>query len=199
MNNIIEKTVVFDLEIKNVIDGKNITWNDKDKMGISVGVARVGDDYKVFMDDNLNELVELLEGAEMVSGFNIIGFDIPLLEATIGRKLKLSVVYDMLEISRMAVGWSPGKPYSKYPIGLKLNDHLSEMFGDQKTEDGADAPLFWQQGKLGRLISYCVSDVQKEWRLFEHMHFHGYVRTKTHGEQKVITPSEWFRGLYVQL
>lgn len=184
---IIKQAVIFDLEIKNVIDGTNITWDDKHKMGISVGVARIfgSGETMVFMDDNMNELADLLESAPIVSGFNIIGFDIPLLEATLSRKLKLNKIYDMLYVSRKSVGWSEGKTF---PKGLRLNDHLAGVFGDKKTEDGADAPIFYQDKKLGRLISYCVADVHRETKLFAHMHESGWVKTETHGQRMVDGP-----------
>ncbi len=186
----LKDAVIFDLEIKNVIDGDQITWDDKHKMGISVGVARIfgSGETMVFMDDNLSELADLLEKAPLISGFNIIGFDIPLLEATLGRKLNLNKIYDMLEVSRRSVGWSEGK---YFPKGLRLNDHLSGIFDDKKTEDGADAPIFWQEKKLGRLISYCVADVHRETKLFAHMQNQGWVKTLTHGQKEIKRPVEY--------
>ncbi len=77
------KIIVFDLEIKNPIDGVKVTWDDKDKMGISIGVAYSynSGEYHTFMDDNLPDLWRLLKEAHLITGFNIKTFDIPLLLA----------------------------------------------------------------------------------------------------------------------
>jgi len=139
------------------------------------------------MDDNLGDLVNLLEAADVVTGFNIKGFDIPLLEATIKRKLNLKKVYDVLEWSRIACGWNPGNDYFRYPKGLKLDDHLEGTFGrdSMKTANGADAPLMWQSGKVGTLVSYCLADVKRELKLFQHILSGEPVKTATHGSKKI--------------
>lgn len=210
--------VVFDLEIKNVIDGGQITWNDHNKMGISVGCLHdyYDGDQKVYMDDNLPELARRLIGADLVVGFNILGFDLPLLKATLKVRLdehvnanrnlyehgfageaadlldliqRLDHVYhyDLLYWSRRATGWNDGQ---FFPKGLKLDDHLLGTFGQgfMKTEHGANAPLLWQAGKLGQLISYCLADVKRERLLFEHVFEGKPVKTAAHGERTLHSP-----------
>lgn len=194
-----QNIIVFDAEIKNEIDGKNVTWSTHEKMGVSVAVAYdyLTGDFNTYMDDNLGELVERIEQAEMVVGFNTLGFDIPLLSATRifgpnGGELPKKEVrkdnsYDILYWSRKATGWNET---ARFPSGLRLDNHLEAMFGIKKTEDGANAPIFWQQGKLGRLISYCLADVAREKRLFEHIWTHGWVKTQAHGQRTVTKPQE---------
>ena len=145
--------VVYDLEIKNVIGVNGVTWDTHDKMGISVGCLfdfRTMDNL-VFMDDNISALAERLNSAELVVGFNIIGFDNKLLDATPENKVKLRPdlpIYDMLYWSRRATGWNDGE---KFPKGLKLDDHLLAMFGQQhmKTSNGAEAPVMYQEKRMG--------------------------------------------------
>jgi hypothetical protein len=182
--------VVYDCEIKNPVDNKTITWADKDKMGISV--ACLFDyrtmDYSVFMDDNMEELTKRLNDAELVSGFNIIGFDNPLVNATTKLQIRPDLpVYDILFHSRRSTGWDP---LNKFPTGLKLDEHLKGTFGfeHKKTEDAAQAPEFWQTGQLGRLISYCLADVKREKMLFEHIWNGKQVTTPTHGSKELYNP-----------
>jgi hypothetical protein len=184
-----QNIVCFDLEIKNIIDGKEITWNDHDKLGISVGVAfdYLTGEFKVFMDDNIEGLVSLLNRADIVTGFNITGFDIPCLNATCKAKFtNEKAVYDLLYFSRVASGWRPGDPY---PRGMKLDDHLRQTFGEEfmKTSHGEEAPKMWQSGRLGELISYCIDDVKRECFLFEHVYANCAVKTE-HGFRKLIHP-----------
>lgn len=167
------RIIVYDLEIKEPIEGP-ITWDRKDLMGISVGVAYhyLTGEFKVYMDDNIALLAAELHEAELISGFNIIGFDNPLLDATIAAKGELTRVlnlksYDLLVESRKASGWTPAK---QFPKAMKLDDHLKCTFGPQymKTAAGSEAPLMYKAGDIGALVSYCIDDVRRECWLFEH-------------------------------
>ncbi len=195
-----QNIVCFDLEIKQEIGKNGVTWNTHNLMGISVGVLfdfRTMD-YTVHMDDNINSLVERINSAEVVTGFNINGFDLKLLQADplVVTPVAPKKVYDILYESRRAVGFNPDQPYGRFPSGLKLDNHLEGTFGkdDMKTADGAQAPIMWQNKQLGTLISYCVRDVKCEAKLFRHIWDHGWVKTPTHGQKTVIKPQTFLKG-----
>ena len=84
----------------------------------------------------------------------------------------------------------------QFPRGLKLDDHLLGTFGKEhmKTESGADAPIFYQQGKMGKLISYCLADVKREAKLFKHVWDDKHVNTATHGMRLLRDPKERLNG-----
>lgn len=176
--------VVYDLEIKNEIDGVNVTWKTKDKMGLSVGALfdyRTGD-YSVYFEENAPELAERLNEADMIIGFNTVDFDNELLRVH-APKLKPAEElknFDMLVASRKACGGG-------FLKGLKLDDHLLGTFGEDfmKTGHGAEAPKWWQQGLKAKVTSYCIADVRREKTLFEHIIEHGWVITPTHGQKKI--------------
>ena len=182
-----QNIVVFDCEIKEVVDGVQVTWDDKDKMGVSVACAYdylTGDNI-VFMDDNIDELVKRLNTAELVIGFNIDQFDCPLLNANcVTQLIKDLPTWDLLLHSRYAHGWSKN---IRFPSGLKLDNHLKGTFGSNmmKTESGGDAPLMWKQKETGRLVSYCLADVRRERILFESVIQSGLFKTDTYGERSV--------------
>jgi hypothetical protein len=164
-----QNIVVFDLETKNEIDPKKgIGWTSYDKMGISVGVLFCFRtmDYQVYMDDNLEELAARINEADLISGFNINRFDIPLLRACVKTQIAEKLpLYDLLVESKLAAGAGAA------PRGMKLDDHLEHTFGEahMKTAHGAEAPIYYQQGKIGRLVSYCIADVKREAKLFRHV------------------------------
>jgi DEAD/DEAH box helicase domain-containing protein len=180
--------VVYDLEIKLPIDGKVIGWKSFDRMGISVGVSydyRDGD-YRTFFDDNIGELVEQLHSAKLIVGFNHIGFDNQLLRGS-GLPLKPDeelTQYDILLESRKSLG---GDQFAK---GLKLDNHLEGTFGREamKTGHGELAPVLYQQKKWGPLTSYCIADVNRTRRLFEHIWEHSFVVTPVHGKRFLAPP-----------
>lgn len=162
-----ENIVVYDTEIKNVIDGKNVTWSTYDKMGISVACAFDYREmrYRVFCDDNIQDLADRLnEFGTLIVAFNQKGFDNNLMRAftTLNPDSELWL-YDMLEESRIACG------ADKFTKGFRLQNHLETMKLDLKTADGAMAPIWWQEGKVGRVIDYCLNDVRVEKGLFEHI------------------------------
>ena len=190
--------VVFDLEIKNEIGKNGVTWGTHDKMGISVGVTYsfLHDEYKVFMDDNLPEMFDTLKNAHMTSGFNTISFDMMLLAAMIPAAKDylhplITRNYDCLIHSRDA------SKMDKYTKGFKLDEHLFHIFGKEfmKTADGASAPIWWQEKKYGKVISYCLDDVKREKGLFEHFWERQWTKT-SHGQFNLkTTPHEFFTNL----
>lgn len=185
--------VVFDCEIKNVVDGKIVRWSDFHLMGHAVSCLydyRSGN-YGIFMLDNVDEMINRINEADLVVAFNNKGFDNKLLlgDPSITVKLRPDIdnnCYDMLEVTRRSVGWRGGR----FPSGMKLDDHLSAMFGadGMKSGDGAEAPALWQQKKLGKLCSYVIRDVNREKALFEAAWYDGVFKTATHGEKQVERP-----------
>lgn len=159
--------VVYDLEIKKPVEKCTHGWNSLDEMGISVGCAYDYRDrkYRVFMDDNMQELVDRLnEPGTLIVAFNHIGFDNPLLRAS-GFNLKPDTDlnnYDMLQISRKGTGESRGRGYT-------LDGHLETLDLPRKTANGAMAPIWYEEGKMGMLVDYCLNDVTQERNLFEYM------------------------------
>ena len=190
--------VVFDLEIKKEIGKNGIGWTSFDKMGISVGVTYsfLKNEYKVFMDDNLVEMGELLSSAGMTTGFNTISFDLNLLAGNLlsvaTQKTNLARKnYDCLVHSRQASNREGFIP------GFKLDEHLFHIFGKEfmKTGEGASAPIWWGEGKTGKVISYCIDDVKREAMLFEHFWTQKWTKT-SHGQFNLkTTPQEFFTNL----
>lgn len=175
--------VVFDCETVNPVDGFVITWNDHAKMGLSVACMYdfKTDDFSVHLEPDVPRMVERFKTADLVVAFNSKGFDNNLLRA-LGHDIDESNHWDMLEVSRRAAGWTDG---ALFPKGLRLDDHLSAMFGAQnmKTTAGENAPLWWQEGRMSEVISYCLADVKRERDLFIHMMTYGWVETATHGRK----------------
>jgi hypothetical protein len=179
--------VVFDLETK-LRPGQDCAWEEKGRMGISVGCAfsYATGDLTVHLDDNLPDLWDLVKGADLIAGYNIIEFDLPLLKATMEAYIlsKPEIWKDPAPI--LAVMWDQyrtmltrtydiyleakaGAGVDKFAGGFKCDEVLRATWGAGagKTGNGAMAPDLYKAGKMGELISYCAADVQRERRLFE--------------------------------
>ena len=169
--------LVYDTEIKKAILGKNKQpipnieyckgWRDFENMGISCLCAHdlAADRLHVFMDDTLARFGELLSQTGIVVTFNGIGFDNRLLEAN-GIIVPGEKNYDILAEAWKADGLDPTQFDFNTHGGYGL-DALAEANGiGKKTGHGATAPVWYQHGKLGQLISYCLADVALTVELF---------------------------------
>lgn len=172
------KIVVLDAEIK-----KAIHWfkpkgeDDKDPGPLpfmdycqgfddfeNMGLATVGTyDFEecrehIFWDDTYDLLIQQLESAELVVGFNNIPFDSHLLKAA-GIEVPFDKQYDLLLDIWTSLGF--GLDYNKDTHGgFNLNAMVSAnsdgILG--KNDNGALAPFYYQTGKNGRLSRYQMGD-----------------------------------------
>lgn len=177
--------VVYDTEIKRPIDGKEVTWNCHDKMGISVACLfdYESGDTIVYLDDNIGELHKRLEAADLVVGFNTINFDHILLRATVGAEGEYKN-YDLFQEMQAS------RNLNKFSGGCKLDDVLKATFCMEKTANGAEAPHMFQRGEMGKLISYCLADVRRERMVFEYAYLHGFIKTEKWGKHPMPCPLE---------
>lgn len=166
--------VLYDAEIKNAIPEKGVAplegvtycrgWHDKVGMGVSVICAYVwGEGYRVYLDDNMSAFKELVEAPEtLLVGYNNKAFDDPLIEEALGIHVPVNHSYDLLRAVRIARGESGGS------VGGPSLDRLCQAnFLPGKNGSGAFAPILWQRGKHGQVISYCLQDVMMTKKLIE--------------------------------
>ncbi len=172
------KALIYDIEIKKAIQGKNETrmdgidycggWNDHANMGISViGAYDFHEErYRVFCDDNKEAFFALCDSSDLLITFNGIGFDDQVI-----KKCWTSVdfnpgekSYDILVEIRKAAG-----SYA----GFSLDATCAVNFNTRKTGNGALAPILWQQGKIGAVIDYCLNDVALTKQCFHSVCQHG--------------------------
>ena len=132
------KILTFDIEIRNKIPMKSEPvnpkytycegWGDYAGMGISfLGVHTSWDDRITFFDENnLLDLQPLLYEAEVITGYNILGFDIPLLKATLTRLNSTAFspfadrIYDIfydIRKNKRGTGWKLDILSTLIPVG----------------------------------------------------------------------------------
>jgi len=160
------QAIVFDCEIQREIltsqDQERMPgieycdgWQDFAHMGISCVTAMdtgTGRPH-VFLQDNLDEFSRLLRSRELSVGFNSQTFDLPLLSAS-GIRVEREKHFDIAR----AIWESARIPPGVHPKGLGL-DAICRRAGIQgKTGHGAEAPRWFQTGKIGRLVDYCLAD-----------------------------------------
>lgn len=180
--------LVFDLEIIKAILGRGEEqipgieycqgWKDFVGMGISiVGVYDFRESkYRVFLEDNLNELQELIDDRKFCIGFNNENFDNKLLEAH-GINIPEEKSFDLLKAIKEVTGTTKA-------LGLgaicKANSNTS------KNGDGALAPILWQQKQYGKVIDYCLNDVKMTLDILNIIAFNGCLTDPRNEKEMII-------------
>ncbi len=170
--------IVIDVEIEKGILGRGEVpiegieycggWRDFKGMGCSVVCAYDTETHlsRAFFREEFEELNEYLSG-RTTAGFNTRRFDIPLL-AEHGVKVSGDHHFDVLERVWISLGLDPDRFVYSTHGGWSLDNIMQGTFGIGKSGSGAMAPVWWQQGKKGRVVDYCLRDVWLEAKLVEH-------------------------------
>ena len=193
--------IILDVEIKKAILGRNGTpiegieycqgWRDFAGMGIACVCTYDITTHlsRVFLEEDLAELVAYLQD-KPTAGFNTKRFDLPLLEANgVDRSALEDPHYDILEEIWLALGLNPDKFNPRTHGGWGLDAVCQATLGIAKTGHGALAPVWWQQGKRGKVIDYCLNDCHMEGSLLRHVLEAGIV---TNGKEQVRVASPKF-------
>ncbi|MEI6533471.1 MAG: helicase [Candidatus Roizmanbacteria bacterium] len=165
--------VVLDIESKFTFRD----FSDHKKLGVSVAVIY---DYKLdkataFLENELNLLFPILENASYIIGYNIVGFDIPVLGAYYAGNVESLSTFDLLESIREQIGRRIG-----------LNDVISATLGKKKTGHGLMAIDMYREGRIEELKDYCLHDVLYTKELFDYGVRHGEVFFEDQSGKKSI-------------
>ena len=169
--------IIYDIEIENAIRGKNempepnikycAGWHDYANMGIAcIGVhdLRVGR-ARIFLKDNFEEFKNLVRETDCIVGFNNHRFDNRILLAN-DLMLPVGKSYDILEEIWRSLGLPMTYRWETHG-GLGLNEFAHANFKIRKTGHGSTAPIDWQNGDRGKVIDYCLADVEMTRRLLQ--------------------------------
>ena len=171
--------IILDVEIKKGILGRDDSplpgieycggWRDFAGMGVSVVCTYHIETRltRVFLEEDFAELQAYLK-TDSTAGFNTRRFDLPLLEHH-GIVVDQALHFDGLEQIWLALDLDPDRFYWKTHGGWSLDNVMTATFGLAKSGHGAMAPVWWQQGKRGKVIDYCCRDVWLEGKLVEHL------------------------------
>jgi DEAD/DEAH box helicase domain-containing protein len=146
--------VVMDVETKKAFE--EVGGYEPKKLGVSfAGICIRDTDYPErdkfigYFEHELNKLWPELEKASRVIGFNILGFDYPVLSAYYPGDFSKFSTLDILEEVKNKVGHR-----------VSLDAIAKQTIGVQKSGSGLDALKYFEQGKLKELAEYCLMDVR---------------------------------------
>ena len=157
-------------------------WHRAGDMGVSVAVLYDAgtDAFLPFEQDALPEMFRLLAQAELVVGFNILGFDYTVLQPFADIRLKDLPTLDMLTQVHRQLGRR-----------VSLDNLAQATLNAGKSADGMAALRWWQEGKLERLAEYCRMDVDITRRLYLYGCEHGHVFCSGARGGRIRVPALW--------
>jgi DEAD/DEAH box helicase domain-containing protein len=145
-----KKVVVFDLETQRSFDEVG-GRSQMHRLGVSVGVAYRydRDEFLVYTEDRISELIDLLRDADLVVGYNIKGFDYEVLRGYTDEDLQSLPTFDLMYDLEDRLGFRP-----------KLESVAVATLGGGKSADGLQALEWWREGEIDKIAEYCREDVK---------------------------------------
>ena len=174
--------VYFDLETQRTANDAG-GWSKKQEMGMSVGVtySTALEEYRIYPEKRVNELIDQLMRADLVVGFNIVNFDYEVLLGYTILDLKEHVrTLDLLTEVEAKLGHR-----------LALDSIAQATLGVGKTGDGLDAIRWWREGKIAQIAEYCCFDVKVTKLVHEYGAKHKQLHFTDRFQQKRSVPVEW--------
>jgi DEAD/DEAH box helicase domain-containing protein len=143
------RILVFDLETQKLAQDVG-GWQNVHLMQVSVAVVfdTLKDRFHVYEESEVNALLDHLEKADLVVGFNVKRFDYRVLSAYTTKALSKLPTFDMLQ-----------DIYHRLGFRLSLDHLASETLNQGKTADGLQAVKWFREGNMEKLIDYCRNDV----------------------------------------
>jgi DEAD/DEAH box helicase domain-containing protein len=165
------RVIFFDLETQKSSDEVG-GWSPVQikLMKLAVGVVWDSRDqkYYVYRENEAAKLAEKLHTADLVVGFNVIGFDYTVLEGYGPFNLNKIKTFDMLlDVKKLL------------QHRLALNHLAQHTLGAEKSADGLISIQWYKEGKMDQIIEYCTQDVAITRDLFLFGEKNGYVKYKT--------------------
>ena len=142
--------VYFDLETQRSAEEVG-GWDKIRDMRMSVGVtySTARGDYRIYSEEQVHGLLDELRRADLVVGFNNVGFDYEVLHGYTVLDLHQLPTLDMLVEIRKTL-----------PHRLSLDSIAHASMGVEKTAEGMQAIHWFREGKLTEIAEYCCYDVK---------------------------------------
>ena len=171
----------FDLETQKSADDVG-GWGNIHKMKLAVGVVwdSIDQDYFVYEEKDAKTLVEKLRTADLVIGFNVIGFDYTVLQPYSDFDLQEINTFDMLVDVKKLLNFR-----------LSLNHLAQHTLNAKKSADGLISLQWYKEGEIDKIIHYCKQDVEITRDLYLYGEEHGYANYQSRSGNPLQLEVNW--------
>ena len=159
-------------------------WKYVERLGLALAVTYDTRDnnYRIYDETSVANLIETLHTADLVVGFNHLNFDYRVLSAYTETDFQSLPNFDMhaqlWEEERLRVG---------------LNKLGQYTLGSGKTADGLDSIRWWRLGHTDKVAEYCKQDVALTKDLFLHACNKGYLLYEYRNRARTFDTKHWAR------
>ncbi|MES2214090.1 MAG: ribonuclease H-like domain-containing protein [Patescibacteria group bacterium] len=151
------RKIVFDIETRNVF--ADVGKNDATLLDIALVAIHDSEtnEFSSYLEEDLPKLWPIIERADMLIGFNSDHFDIPLLNKYYpGDLAKIKSLDILKEIQKV------------YGRRMKLDQLAEGTLNTKKSGHGLDAIMWWRQGEIEKIRTYCIDDVRITKEIYEY-------------------------------
>lgn len=174
-------TVFFDIETQNTFQEVGGYHPDRLKLSVAVTYNTADQAFHRYTEANVAELIHELQETDLVVGYNLYGFDYPVLQQyTDLVELKTLPTLDMMRELEHRLGFRP-----------KLDSVATATLKVGKSADGLQAVRWWRQGKIEEVFTYCEQDVEVTRRVYEFGKQYRYVQYYNRSYQIRKVPVAW--------
>lgn len=186
--------VFFDLETRRSASQVG-GWHETAKMGMSVGVtySTAAQAYHIYTQDEAGDLIDELRSADLVVGYNHLGFDYGVLQAFTFWTLS-GVTHNLDLCTDLS---------AKLGHRIKL-DTIARLTlgGHSKTAEGTDALKWWAEYEstgdpqpLLDIARYCCYDVKVTMEVYNYGVEHGHIILEDRQGKPTEFPVDWANAL----
>jgi len=174
-------TVFFDVETQNTFQEVGGHYPERLRISVVVTYNTADQAFHRYDEVGVTRLVEELTNADLVVGYNLYGFDYPVVQQYApGVVLKdLPTVDMMLEIQK------------RISFRVKLDAVATATLQIGKSADGLQAVRWWREGKIEEIFKYCQQDVDVTRRIYEFGKQYGYVQFYDNQYRLKKVPVAW--------
>jgi DEAD/DEAH box helicase domain-containing protein len=174
--------VYFDLETQQSFDEVGGFRNVRAlRMSVGVTYSSASGEYQIYGESQVGALIEQLRRADLVVGFNVIGFDY---EVLVGH----NILFDPTQLNTLDLMADLAEKFQFRP---SLDGVASATLGVAKTSDGLQAIRWFREGKLLEVAEYCCYDVKITRAVHEYGRHHGKVFVVNRLNQKIAAQVKW--------
>lgn len=158
--------VYFDLETQKSFQQVGGHSNvHKLRVSVAVTYSTRASQYMIYTEPDIDDLIRELSRADLVVGFNLMGFDYKVLTPYTVMDPAQWPTLDILKDVELALGRRVG-----------LDALAAATLGVGKSADGAQALRWFKEGKLREIAHYCCVDVKVTRLLHEFGRQNGFLR-----------------------
>lgn len=140
-----------------------------------VGIHDSASGYDSFLVPELQRLWKILEGADLLVGFNSDHFDIPLLNKYYPGDLTRIKSLDLMK-----------EVYGALGRRLRLDAIAEGTLGKKKSGHGGQSLVWWRAGEVEKVRKYCLKDVELTKDIFDYALEHGSIKYKELGRTQEV-------------